>query len=70
MSRQSRMPNFKSISQRMTEKKVKKTEWTDMFAKGNNSSESRSTETKVELDLYRAMTKSYTKFQVNIPKDD
>ena len=50
--------------------KVWKTEWTDIFAKGNNSSKSRSTETKVKLDLYHVKTKSYTKFQVNISKDD
>ena len=51
-------------------RKVRKTKWTDIFAKGNNSSKTRSTKTKVKLNLYHVKTKSYTKFQVNISKDD
>ena len=71
MSRHCSIPNFKSISQRMTEKN-RKNEWTDIFAKGYDSSKSRSTEIKFKLDLYHVNTKTYmyTKFQVNISKDD
>ena len=41
-----------------------------ILAKDNNSYKSRSSVTKLELELYYVMTNSYTKFQVNIPKDD
>ena len=41
-----------------------------MLAKGNNSCKSKSSLTKLELDLYYGMTNSYTKLQVNISKDD
>ena len=51
-------------------RKVRKNEWTDIFAKGNKSGKSKSSETKVKLDLYHVKTRSYTKFQVNISKDD
>ena len=37
--------------------------------KGNNSCKSRSSATKLELDLYYVKTNSYIKFQVNIWKD-
>ena len=40
-----------------------------ILAKGSNSCKSRSSVTKLELDLYHIMTNSYTKFQVNILKD-
>ena len=66
ISRQSQIPNVKSISQ----KTGKKTPENDIFAKGNNSSKSRANLTEVELDLYYVKTNSYTKFQVNISKDD
>ena len=39
-------------------------------AKGNNSCKCRSSMTKLELELYYVMTNSYTKFQVDISKDD
>ena len=42
----------------------------DGLAKGNNSRENWSSVTKLKLDLYYVMTNSYTKFQVNISKDD
>ena len=59
-------PNFKSISQTTTEKIPEN--W--ILAKGNNSPKSRSSVTKLKLDLYYVMINSYTKFQVNISKDD
>ena len=60
------VPNFKSKSHKTA---VKSWEIC-IFGKGYNSSKSRSTVTKVKLDLYHVKTKSYTKFQVNISKDD
>ena len=66
MSRQIHIPHFKSISQRTTEKNSENL----VFEKGNNSSKSGSNVTIVELDLYHVKTNSYTKFQVNISKDD
>ena len=42
----------------------------DILAKGNNSCKSRSNATKVKLDLYYVKITPYTKFQVNITKDD
>ena len=72
MSRQIHIPNVKSISQRMTEKSPEnrvdghRVDW----GKGNNSCKSRSSVTKLELDLYYVKTNSYTKFEVNILKDD
>ena len=66
MSRQIYKPNFISISQRQ-EEKVRKTKF---FAKDNNSSKSKSNETKVTLDLHYVRAKPYTKFQVNISKDN
>ena len=59
------IPNFKSISQKTSEKSLEN----EILAKANNSCKSRSTVTKVELDLYNVITNSYTKFQVNISKD-
>ena len=41
-----------------------------ILAKGNNSCKSRSSVTKLKLDLFYVMTNSYTKFQVNISNDD
>ena len=60
------IPNFKSISQRTIEKSSEN----QIFKKANNSSETRSNVTIVELDLYYVKTNSYTKFQVNISKDN
>ena len=57
------VPNFKSLSEKMAEKR------TENCAKGNNSCKSRSSTAKLELDLYYVKTNSYTKFQVNIWKD-
>ena len=65
-SRQIHIPNFKSIGRKMT----KKSPENEILAKGNNSCKSRSNATKVKLDLYYVMTNMYTKFQVNISKDD
>ena len=48
---------FKSIKQNMTEKSLG-----NIFAKGINSFKSRSSMTKLELDLYRVRSNSYTKF--------
>ena len=50
----------------MTKKKMKN----EILAKGNNSCKSRSNVTKVKVDLYYVKTNPYTKFQVNISKDD
>ena len=58
------MPNFKSMSQKPTEKSPEK----KFITKGNNSRKSKSSVTKLKLDLYYVMTNSYTKFQVNISK--
>ena len=58
--------NFNSICQKMTKKSLEN----EFFAKGNNSCKSRSNATKVKLDLYYVQTNIYTKFQVNISKDD
>ena len=66
MSRQIHIPNFRSIPQKTGEKSSEN----EIFAKGNNSSKSWSNETKVELGLYYVKTNPYTKFQVNISKDD
>ena len=66
MSRQIHIPNFKSISQKTAEKSLEN--W--ISAKGNNSYKRRLNVTKLKLDLYYVMTNSYTKFQVNISKDD
>ena len=54
----------------MPQKTGEKSSENKIFAKGNNSSKRRSKETKVELDLYYVKTNPYTKFQVNISKDD
>ena len=48
----------------------KKSPENEFFAKGNNSCKSRSNATKDKLDLYYVKTNPYTKFQVNIWKDD
>ena len=48
---------------------VKKSQENEIFAKGNNSINSKSNTTKFELDLYYVKTNSYTKFQVNKSKD-
>ena len=65
MSWQIHILNFKSISQKTAEKSLENL----ILAKGNNSCKSRSSVTKVKLDLYHVMSNSYTKFQVNISKD-
>ena len=51
---------------------TKKSPENEILAKGNNSCKSRSNATKVKLDqsLYYVKTNPYTKFQVNISKDD
>ena len=49
---------------------TKKSPKNEILAKGNNSCKSRSNATKVELDLCYVETNPYTKFQVNISKDD
>ena len=49
---------------------TKKSPENEIFAKGNNSRKSRSNATEVNLDLYYVKTNPYTKFQVNISKDD
>ena len=59
------IPNLKSISQTTAEKSLEN----KILAKGNYSSKSKSSVTKLELDLYYVMTNSYTKFEVNISKD-
>ena len=66
MSRQIHIWNFNSIYQKMT----KKSPENEIFAKGNNSCKTMSSTTKVKLDLYNIKTNPYTKFQVNISKDD
>ena len=66
MSRQIHIWSFNSIRQKMT----KKSPENGFFAKGNNSCKSRSNATKVKLDLYNVKPNPYTKFQVNISKDD
>ena len=55
-----------SMSQKVAEKNLEN--W--ILAKDNNSRKSWSSVTKLQLDLYHVMTNSYTKFQVNISKDD
>ena len=42
----------------------------EICAKGNNSCKSKTNATKVKLVLYYVKTNPYTKFQVNISKDD
>ena len=49
---------------------TKKSPGNEILAKGNNSCKSKSNATKVKLDLYYVKTNTYTKFQVNISKDD
>ena len=66
MSRQIHIWNFNSICRKMT----KESPENEIFAKGNNSCKSRSNATKVKIDLYYVKTNPYTKFQVNISKDD
>ena len=66
MSRQIHIWNFNSICLTMTKKSAEN----EIFAKGNNSCKRRSNATKVKLDLYYVTTNPYTKFQVNISKDD
>ena len=58
--------NFKSIYQKTTEKSSENY----ILANGNNSCKRRSSVMKLEFDLYYVKTNSYTKFQVNILKDD
>ena len=57
--------NFNWITQKTAEKSPENTIW----AKGNNSCTSRSSVTKLKLDLFYVPTNSYTKFQVNKSKD-
>ena len=59
------IPNFMPISQKTTEKSLESL----ILAKGNNSRKSRSSVTKLKLDLYYVKTNSYTKFHDNISKD-
>ena len=66
MSRQIHIWNLNSICQKMT----KKSPENEFFAKGNNSCKIKSNATKVNLDLYYVKTNPYTKFEVNISKDD
>ena len=49
---------------------TKKSPENETLAKGNNSCKSRSNATKVKLDLCYVKTNPYTKYQVNISKDD
>ena len=49
---------------------TKKSPENEIFAKGNNSCKNKSNVTKVKLDLYYVKTNPYTKFQVNISKDN
>ena len=62
------IPNFKSISQKTGEKSLEN----KIFAKGNNSINSKSNTTKLKLDLYYIKTNlyMYMKYQVNMSKDD
>ena len=60
------MLNIKSISLKTAEKTLAN----NIFAKGNNSSKSRSNATKVKLDPYYVMKNSDIEFQVNISKED
>ena len=57
--------NFNSISQKTVEKSLENY----FFKKGNNSCKSRSSVTKLKLDLYYVNTNLYPIFQVNISKD-
>ena len=52
----------------MSQKTAEKSPENLISAKGNNSCKSRSSVTKLKLDLYYVKTNSYTKFQVNISK--
>ena len=54
----------------MCRKMTEKSPENENLAKGNNSCKSRSNVTKVKLDLCYVKTNPYTKFQVNISKDD
>ena len=56
---------FNSISQKSAEKSTENR----ILEKGYNSCKSRSSVTKLKLDLYYVMTNSYTEFEVNISKD-
>ena len=58
--------NFNSICRKIT----KKSPENEIFAKGNNSCKNRSNVTKVKLDLYYVKANPYTKFKVNISKND
>ena len=49
---------------------TKKSPENEIFAKGNYSCKSTSNTTKVKLDLYYVKTNPYTKFQVNISRED
>ena len=49
---------------------TKKSPENEILAKDNNSCKSKSNATKVKLDLYYVKSNPYTKFQVNILKDD
>ena len=54
----------------MSRKMAEKSQENYILAKGYNSSRSWLNVTKVKLDLYYVNTNSYTKFRVNISKDD
>ena len=58
--------NFNWIAQKTAEKSPENWNW----AKGNNSCKNRWSVTKLTLDLFYVITNSYTKFEVNISKDD
>ena len=49
---------------------TKKNPENEVLAKGNDKSKSKSNVTKVELDLYHVKINLYTKFEVNISKND
>ena len=59
-------PNLKSISLKKMQRKVRENL---ILAKDNNSYKSRSSVTKLELDLYYVMANSYIKCEVNISID-
>ena len=52
----------------MSQKTTEESPENKILTKGNNYSKSKSSVTKLKLDLYYVMTNSYTKFQVNISK--
>ena len=53
----------------MSQTTAEKSPENQILAKGNNSCKSKSSVTKLDVELYYVMTNSYTKFQVNISND-